>query len=90
MEDKINIIEKMRSLSEAFISNNIDFNSFFNQMGAYLGEWFDPLDSELEGLNDKLKEEVTFYSKYTGGEFKTISRIPEWKGNDNSGRIIRI
>ena len=87
MNKKIETIDAMRKLSEDFIFRSIGLDEFLKQMGSYLGTEFDPLDQEVEELDEKLKKEVIFYSKYTGGEFDEhddlIPKNKNWKYGEN-------
>ena len=52
-------------------------------MSPYLGGVFDPLDWPLEGLDRCLQDEVSFYSRFLGGQFgEHDALLPKHRGGN--------
>ena len=67
-DERLRIIDEMRSLGEQFITGEVTFDQFYPKFSRLLG-YFDPMDWETEDLPAPLKSEVEFYSGLMGCDF---------------------
>jgi len=81
MDERVEAIRRMRTLSERFIGGELPFGQFYPELQSQMGS-FDPLDWRLEGLSPVLQDEVLFYDEWTGGQFgeypERLPRSPTW------------
>ncbi len=59
----------MRLCIKDYLNNKLDFVEFYDFLKSELGSEFDPFEESINDLSVELKNEINFYSQYTGGEF---------------------
>lgn len=81
MDQRTEVIERMRALSRRFIDGEIPFDEFYPALGQLVG-YFDPYDRDIRDLPAALQAEVIFYEDWTGSEFsespKPMPAAKDW------------